>query len=127
MGEKTRGGVVPGYHPSLDTGPPEKQTLKKMGWYHKPAWRRARLLALQRDRFLCQLRLSEKCTGVATEVHHVVELERAPELGLELSNLESCCWWCHEETKRRPSSRAASRPGVRVIVMGGAGDDAARG
>ena len=76
-------------------------TLKEQGFYHKPVWRRLRVQALQRDHYLCQLRISPKCTRIATEVHHIKSLEDFPELGLSLDNLTSCCWWCHEETKVR--------------------------
>ena len=89
-----------GYHPSHDGG---TQTLKEQGFYHKPAWRRVRLLALQRDNYLCQKCMRRKKITPATEVHHIKELEDYPELGLELDNLESLCWQCHEETKRRRS------------------------
>ena len=99
-----------GYHPSL---PERSSTLKEQGFYHTPAWRRVRKLALQRDHYLCQLHISPLCTGVATEVHHIIALEEQPELGLELSNLQSLCWWCHEETKGRKKERIVS--GVRII------------
>lgn len=94
-----------GYHPQREKYSGEKEdSLKKQGFYHTPAWRRARKLALQRDHYLCQLKTSEKCTGIATEVHHIKSLEDFPELKLDLDNLTSCCWWCHEETKpRRPA------------------------
>jgi 5-methylcytosine-specific restriction endonuclease McrA len=35
------------------------------------AWRQVRLFVLNRDGYLCQLRLS-CCTGLATEAHHVL-------------------------------------------------------
>ncbi len=105
-----------GYHPSHK--PPskkdgEKATQKEQGFYHTTAWRRVRQIVLQRDNYLCKLGSSKKCTLIATEVHHIQPLEDFPELALDLDNLISCCWWCHEETKQR-----ASRPlpsGVRII------------
>ena len=96
----------PGYHPSAkDRFGKNDDSLKKQGFYHTGAWRRARRLVLQRDHYLCQLRISKKCTGIATEVHHIKPLEDYPELGLELSNLTSCCWWCHEDTKEHRSTQ----------------------
>lgn len=89
-----------GYHPSR-RAKKDKPTQKEMGFYHKPAWRKIRLVALQRDNYLCQECLRKKKITPATEVHHIRPLEDYPELGLELSNLESICWACHEETKRR--------------------------
>lgn len=72
--------------------------------------------ALARDHYACQLRASPKCSGIATEVHHIIPLETDPSLGLDLTNLISCCWWCHEETKTRKKPVAIS--GVRVIHVG---------
>ena len=92
-----------------------KKTLKENGFYHWPSWRKARTLALQRDRYVCQLRLSKKCTRIATEVHHIKDTDDYPELALDLDNLTSCCWWCHEETKTR--KHQALPVGVRVIKM----------
>ena len=98
----------PGYHPAQ-----KGKTQKESGFYKKPAWLRLRRQALTRDHYLCQLRTSSKCSGIATEVHHIIPLEEDPSLGLDLSNLISCCWWCHEETKVR--KKTVSVPGVRII------------
>ena len=108
-----------GYHPSLERDRPE--TLKGQGFYKSPAWKRIRAQALIRDHYVCQLRLSSKCTGIATEVHHIMSLEGHPDLGLSLDNLISCCWFCHEETKQRKQS--VSVPGVRIIKISNGGND----
>lgn len=89
-----------GYHPSKNDSP-EKNDLKKQGFYHSPAWRRLRLQALQRDHYLCQKCLAEKKIVAATEVHHVKPVADYPELALDLDNLQSLCWSCHEGTKQR--------------------------
>ena len=102
-----------GYHPSHERGG-RKETLKEKGFYHKPAWRRLRLLALQRDHYLCQECLKHHRFTAATEVHHVLELEEHPELGLDLDNLVSLCWSCHEQTKHR-TKQAEPPSTVRVI------------
>lgn len=102
-----------GYHPESEKAA-DKQTLKEQGFYHKPVWRRLRKMALQRDHYLCQLRISPKCTRYATEVHHIKSLEEFPDLGLSLDNLTSCCWWCHEETKHKRKQSVISSA-VRVI------------
>ena len=91
----------------------QKDTLKKRGFYQSKAWRRIRLLALQRDHYLCQECLKQKRIKTATEVHHIKPLEEYPELGLELDNLQSLCWDCHELTKHR--SAATLPAGVRII------------
>lgn len=105
-----------GYHPTHKRNG-DKETLKEQGFYHKTAWRRLRLMALQRDHYLCQECLKKHKFTVATEVHHIVALEDCPSLGLELSNLVSLCWDCHEATKhvKDRSAEQRSPAGVRVI------------
>ena len=71
---------------------------------------------------MCQLRLSPRCTGIATEVHHIKELESNPDLGLSLDNLISCCWYCHEETKTK-ASKPKKVSGVRIFRIGDGSDD----
>ena len=105
---------VPGYHPKLGKIV-KPESLKARGFYHTPAWKRVRKLALQRDHYLCQLRTSSRCTRYATEVHHIKPLEDYPELGLSLDNLICCCWFCHEETKGRKKKDTTVPVGVRVI------------
>lgn len=97
-----------GYHPALDKG--GKKTLKEQGFYHTKAWRSLRKEALQRDHYLCQLCLAKHRITPATEVHHIKELEDYPELGLELSNLQSLCWYCHEGTKYQHHSEPTPPP-----------------
>lgn len=102
-----------GYHP-WKKDPPEKNALKKQGFYQSQAWRRLRLLALQRDNYLCQECLRKKRITRATEVHHVKPIADFPALALDLDNLESLCWDCHEQTKPRGSKKTTA-PSVRVI------------
>jgi len=97
--------------------PQKKDTLKNQGFYTKSAWRRCRLLALQRDKYLCQHCLKKNRVTPATEVHHIVPLEERPDLGLELSNLVSLCHACHDDTKLKQSSIVNARPGIRVIKI----------
>jgi len=87
-------------------------TLKEQGFYHWPVWRRARKKALQRDHYLCQLRISPHCTRMATEVHHIKPLEEYPELALDIDNLTCACWNCHELTKNK---KGKVLPPVRII------------
>lgn len=114
-----------GYHPAHKGGLEKnasKNDLKKQGFYHTPAWRSLRRLALQRDHYLCQNCLRQKRIEKATEVHHVKPIADYPELALTLDNLESLCWSCHEQTK--PRGAAPSAPtGVRIIrVRDGTGE-----
>ena len=105
-----------GYHPGKDEE--KKSGLKEQGFYHTPAWRRVRRLALQRDNYLCQKCLKEKGQVTpATEVHHLVRVDDDPQLALALANLQSLCWDCHESTKDRRRARKALPRGVRVVDM----------
>lgn len=90
------------------------KTLKESGFYQTKEWRKARKLALQRDHYLCQLRISKNCTRKANTVHHIKELEDYPELALDLANLTSCCYACHELTKGKERELPH---GVRIIKM----------
>lgn len=95
-----------GYHRSTAE---QSGDAESIAFYHSSAWRRIRKKALQRDNYICQLRLSAKCTTIATEVHHKKPRKDYPDLALDLDNLVSCCWFCHEETKER-GKRKQSRP-----------------
>ncbi len=122
MGRK----IIPGYHPGGDgrqrRGEDGSRSLKEQGFYHTPAWRKLRRMALQRDHYLCQKCLRRGKNTQATEVHHILELESFPSLGLELSNLESLCWQCHEETKHHKASLPDK--GVRIIrITNGDGEN----
>ena len=86
-----------------------------VAFYHSSTWRRIRKKALQRDGYICQLRLSRKCTTIATEVHHKKPRKDYPELALDLDNLISCCWYCHEETKERGKRKQSRHAPARVV------------
>ena len=90
-----------------------KMTLKEQGFYHSPAWRKIRVMVLQRDHYLCQHCLAKGIITQATEVHHIKPLEDYPKLALSLENLISLCWNCHEQTKKKQQRPVPK--GVRVI------------
>ena len=120
----------PGLHNPRKNSDEKNDTMKAQGFYHSAAWRRVRRMALQRDHFLCQDCLKHGRFKKATEVHHVLELEEHPELALELSNLRSLCWDCHEQTKDHRRGARNLPAGVRIIRIaddGDAGDAARRG
>lgn len=94
-----------------------KNDLKEQGFYHSPAWRRLRVLALQRDHYLCQACLRQKRITIATQVHHKIPIAEDASLALRLDNLESLCWDCHELTKPRKAPRG--KPGVKIIRVTG--------
>ncbi|WP_184259467.1 HNH endonuclease [Granulicella mallensis] len=56
-------------------------------------WRRVRLLALQRDKFICQHCLPRPVP--AEEVHHEIPINTDPSRRLDLTNLTSLCKTCH--------------------------------
>lgn len=60
------------------------------------SWRKLRLVALKRDHYLCQRCLESDRPTQATEVHHIVGIDVAPELRLVLENLASMCAPCHK-------------------------------
>ena len=79
-------------------------------------WRHLRVVALERDNYLCQLRISSNCTRFATTVHHIKPVDQFPDLALDLDNLTSCCFNCHEQTKPHVKGNSPQPPeGVRVI------------
>lgn len=96
-----------------------KRNRQAVAFYNSAAWQRARAAALTRDNHLCQPCLRRKHLTPATTVHHIKSLEEAPELALDLDNLESICESCHN--KEHPEKGAGEQPErerrVRVIVM----------
>jgi 5-methylcytosine-specific restriction endonuclease McrA len=65
-------------------------------FYRSKAWRQTREQALRRDLFTCR-----DCGGRATEVHHknaiTAENINDSNITLNLDNLESLCWQCHDK------------------------------
>lgn len=59
-------------------------------------WKRVREEALRRDHYLCVLCLADyDRVTPARDVDHIVPIEVAPELRLDLDNLQSLCRTCH--------------------------------
>ena len=65
-------------------------------FYKSKAWRVVREQALRRDAYTCH-----DCEGRATEVHHknpiTPENINDPNITLNIDNLESLCWPCHNK------------------------------
>jgi 5-methylcytosine-specific restriction enzyme A len=57
------------------------------------AWRRLRLLILDRDRHACQIR-GPKCTGAATQVDHVIDRADGGAV-FDPRNLRAACSACN--------------------------------
>jgi 5-methylcytosine-specific restriction endonuclease McrA len=74
---------------------------------YNSAWRRVRLLVLERDEHRCTINM-EGCTGAATSVDHIVPLVfgGAP---YALDNLRASCHNCNtsrsNKLRRKPSRR----------------------
>jgi len=71
-------------------------------------WKRVRLLALRRDKFVCQHCLKENRVTVAVDVDHIVPIDAVPQLRLKLDNLQSLCRPCHRA--KTEHDRATQRP-----------------
>ena len=75
-----------------------KQWAKQ--FYNSKQWKAVRLAALRRDHHTCEV-----CGGLATEVHHEVELTPEnignPQISLNLRLLHSLCSDCHKEITRQ--------------------------
>ena len=93
--------------------------MSKIPFYNSPAWRKARIAALIRDRYLCQDCMKEKKIKKADTVHHIEHLRDRPDLALKLSNLISVCNRCHE--RRHPDRNAKEKPrqieGVHIVKL----------
>ena len=59
-------------------------------------WRKVRLLAMARDRWLCQDCLDADTVTAATEVHHVVKIAADRNRRLDVDNLRCLCGACHD-------------------------------
>lgn len=86
-------------------------------FYATAAWQRLRLMALQRDHYLCQVCRHHP----ADTVHHLIPREGRPDLAMSLDNLQSVCRQCHNQahpekghSKRKEEALPA---GVRVVVI----------
>ncbi|CAI6023236.1 hypothetical protein PAECIP112173_00335 [Paenibacillus sp. JJ-100] len=87
-------------------------------FYKSTAWKKCRLVILERDHYLCQPCFRAERMTTANTVHHIKPLEDFPELALSDENLESICPTCHNqehpEKGRRKPEKAKKR---RATVM----------
>lgn len=98
-------------------------------FYHRVAWKRVRALAMQRDHGMCQDCMDRFRAGYgirphrAQMVHHIIPLEERPDLALNLDNLRSLCFECHNREhpekgrQARQEEAPAARQGMRVIKV----------
>lgn len=69
------------------------------GFYSSPAWRRLRLLVLERDGWLCQIR-GPGCQVDATEGDHIVPIVDGG-AKLDMSNVRASCKHCNASRGNR--------------------------
>ena len=73
-------------------------------------WRRE---VLERDGYVCMMRINPNCTGEGEQADHIIPVAIRPDLELEVDNGLSCCRWCHasksaaESHVRRPKRKRA--------------------
>ena len=68
---------------------------KTEGFYKGMDWRRLRAMAIARDNHLCQWCLKKGELQRAQVVHHIVEVKVDWDKRLDLDNIESLCYACH--------------------------------
>lgn len=86
-------------------------------FYNSAAWKRLRLLALQRDHYLCQPCLRRGVLTPADDVHHIEPIEKAPDRALDLDNVESICDACHNREHPEKGKRSEEERPVRARVV----------
>lgn len=76
--------------------------------YNTAAWRKARLIVLERDEYRCTIQ-GDGCTGQATAVDHIVPWRAGGDF-FALDNLRACCQTCNSKrvsavrhSRRNPS------------------------
>lgn len=74
----------------------ERKKQKYDWFYKKPAWKKVRLVALERDDHLCQHCYQKyDVMTQADVVHHIIYVETDFTKALEIENLISLCHECH--------------------------------
>ena len=68
--------------------------------YKSTKWKKVRLKALKRDKYICQECKKYFKNTEATVVHHIIEISEDLSTAYDINNLESLCAKCHN--KRHP-------------------------
>ena len=80
------------------------QAVSKTGIYQSKEWKKVRALKLQKDP-LCEECLKQGLYTPADMVHHKIWLDMInindPEIALNIDNLQSLCWECHNQVHSR--------------------------
>ncbi|MEX5936929.1 HNH endonuclease [Mammaliicoccus sciuri] len=85
-------------------------------FYHSSAWRTLRLMALDRDNYLCQMCLKENKFKPAEIVHHIIYVTKDFSKALELDNLMCVCSSCHNKIHANDNQENKNR-NVKVIKI----------
>lgn len=80
----------------------ERTDKQYVRFYSTKEWQLVRLLALQRDNFLCVRCRSKGIIKLAEMVHHRIPIKVDYTKRADLSNLESLCEACHNEIDHQP-------------------------
>ncbi len=90
--------------------------MARDGWrYDDRAWKRARLRALERDGWECQIR-GANCRGEATEADHIVPVDAGGERYDE-ANLRASCKACNTSRAAKAKHREGWRRSATRIVL----------
>ncbi|MEB8101044.1 HNH endonuclease [Staphylococcus xylosus] len=85
-------------------------------FYHSKAWKVLREIALDRDNNLCQLCLKEGNITDANVVHHIIYVDDDFSKALNLDNLMSVCYSCHNKIHANDKDKSNSK-NIRVIKI----------
>lgn len=87
-----------------------RRNPKYRAFYTSKAWRTLSRAFLQAAGYKCQAHISEDCSGLAVEVHHIkpIQTPEGWELRLDWDNLEAVCTSCHNA--RHPEKLRRSTP-----------------
>lgn len=74
-----------------------KQGTKYYSFYNSKPWKRQSRAKLEAAEWKCKARHSEKCTGIACEVHHLkpIQTPEGWDKRLDWDNLIAVCTACH--------------------------------
>ena len=83
------------------------ESARKDPAYNTAAWRRARLKAMRRANWRCEIRIAGVCIGAATQVDHVSGLDN----DRNHLNLRAACAPCHAKVTAKQGNDARGRGG----------------
>lgn len=87
------------------------------GIYSSNAWRKARMIVLERDQWLCQIR-GPRCTEIATQVDHIVPVLQGGSK-FDPLNLRASCQKCnYSRIDRKRDESWRNGPTHITLVMG---------